>query len=748
MNLREALQNTGALQRGSRVQTGDGFPFDGGLNLTDPPNQLAPGQLLGCKNYEPSVRGGYSRVQGYERFDGQTSPTDARFIVVQFDASADPLIIGGETFRLYQQSTTTLLATGVVYYVKYTNSPTDTEGYLVIEWTSGFEAVVDANNILDNDIFINSTNPPGSPVARALAAWVDDAPTDDLRQEFEKGKTAFLRIAIQEVGVKDAGFGAPSGPVRGVHIYKENVYAFRDITVGELTQGAMFRASADGWDRVFLGETYFFDQGLVEITEGMTLTDVTTVKQLVVRRVVVEEGVWGRNAKGYIVTTVADPGFVWTPNEDMFIGAVKHARFLDQDLNTLPAGGYYRFRNHNFLGAEDQYRMYGVNGVGQAFEFEELEADGSKPLFVPIRTGMETDTPTHLAVHNDHLVLAFPGGSIQNSGYQQPLNWNPITGADERSAGDNVTEMIEETNNTLVIATRRNTYLFYGDVVENFQFRIYTPNTGMIPKTVGRIGQTIYLDDRGFTTLRATASFGNFQANSISDRILPLVQRVLRESIPVGTIISRSKNLYRVFFSNGRFLSIGSRPGNKLTGWMTGQVLEQPYCLTSNEIEQELTEGGLYAERLFMGCENGYVYELDKGRSYDGQTIEGFLRLAYHMSRSPERYKRYRRAQIDLDVVGPTTILAAVDFNFGNREGQTEEPSEFFGSGGFWDVSNWDEFVWSKSAFDQLVIKVEGSGYNVGLFFYTSADDEDSHTLYGVAMQMSMRRINRGTQEG
>ena len=41
--------------------------------------------------------------------------------------------------------------------------------------------------------------------------------------------------------------------------------------------------TADGWDRVFLGETYFFDQGLVEITEGMTLTDVTTVKQLVDR---------------------------------------------------------------------------------------------------------------------------------------------------------------------------------------------------------------------------------------------------------------------------------------------------------------------------------------------------------------------------------------------------------------------------------------------------------------------------------
>jgi hypothetical protein len=89
----------------------------------------------------------------------------------------------------------------------------------------------------------------------------------------------------------------------------------------------------------------------------------------------------------------------------------------DKVAITLPAGGRYEFLNHNFYGLASSYRMYGVNGVGRAFEF-----DGT--TFTPIRSGMAVDTPHRIAEHYNHLFLAFPGGQLQNSSIGAPLDWS------------------------------------------------------------------------------------------------------------------------------------------------------------------------------------------------------------------------------------------------------------------------------------------------------------------------------------
>ena len=49
--------------------------FEGGLDLETPGLSVQPGRMLSCKNYEIDTLGGYSRVEGYERFDGQPSPS-------------------------------------------------------------------------------------------------------------------------------------------------------------------------------------------------------------------------------------------------------------------------------------------------------------------------------------------------------------------------------------------------------------------------------------------------------------------------------------------------------------------------------------------------------------------------------------------------------------------------------------------------------------------------------------------------
>jgi|TARA_R100000656_G_scaffold96826_1_gene70296 hypothetical protein len=62
------------------------FPFEGGVNITDPAMSLEPGELIAADNFEIDLRGRYSRVEGYERFDGQTLPSEITLYRIPFIA--------------------------------------------------------------------------------------------------------------------------------------------------------------------------------------------------------------------------------------------------------------------------------------------------------------------------------------------------------------------------------------------------------------------------------------------------------------------------------------------------------------------------------------------------------------------------------------------------------------------------------------------------------------------------------------
>lgn len=55
----------------------DTIILDGGLDLITPTLRLKPGVLSDSSNFEVAVAGGYARIEGYERFDGQAAPSSA-----------------------------------------------------------------------------------------------------------------------------------------------------------------------------------------------------------------------------------------------------------------------------------------------------------------------------------------------------------------------------------------------------------------------------------------------------------------------------------------------------------------------------------------------------------------------------------------------------------------------------------------------------------------------------------------------
>ena len=52
--------------------------------MVDPSLSLEPGELIAANNFEIDIRGRYRRIDGYERFDGQTLPSEITFYRIPF----------------------------------------------------------------------------------------------------------------------------------------------------------------------------------------------------------------------------------------------------------------------------------------------------------------------------------------------------------------------------------------------------------------------------------------------------------------------------------------------------------------------------------------------------------------------------------------------------------------------------------------------------------------------------------------
>lgn len=703
MDLGTALSQSSAFKVKNSVVATDYYPFKGGLDLMDPPMSVPPGALVGCQNFEPAIRGGYRRVDGYERFDGHSSPSDATFVTLKLNTVAGIAV---------SSTATQGAVSGKVAYVDAANLAVVVVGVTGGAYVFG-NVTIGANTFSITDTFDNA------------------GATTALTATYQLQKFLYLQQSIAAL---------PHAVVLGVFPYLNTVYAI----ASDGTRGHLYVATSTGWSEIALGIKVLFTAGVYASSmeppaEGTVCTGMTSGATFTIQRINATSGTWGTDAAGWIVTSaITGTPVVGETFKDS--GGTVLFTYQSNAAQTLPASGVYEFRVYNFNASQNPstgYRLYAVNGVGQGFEFE-----GTQKVFCNIDTGMSPDVPTHLEIHASYLFFSFAGGSLQNSGFQLPLNWNPVFGASERSVGENVTFLKEDVSETLVIGTIKRVWTLTGISTELFQIQVYAANTGAITRTVEQPAKIIFMEDRGFTSFAASQEFGDFEASSLSDAIQTLATSLAVNDTPVGAIVTRSKNLYRIAFSSGTVLALGMNAKGQFTGWTQCGYPIDPVLYICGYTQQS---GAPQVERAFMADATGMVYEIDKGWTFDGQAVQAFLKLAYYSSKSPDVYKRYRRLRTDLRPEGWLSLTLAVDFDYGNRTAQNNFPLQFTTPGGFWDVSIWDTFLWDSPQYTQAVMKVEGEGYNIGLFFSSSGATDFPYTLYGASLQWSRRIINRNT---
>lgn len=682
------------------------FPLLGGLDQASGALSIPPGRVIGCLNHE-CVSRGYARTEGYERIDGRAAPSEATFHTLTFTAGA------------------------VAFAANMT----------VLGNTSGATARVVAAARLDSGTFgagaagtlavdnVVGTFQTGEllRVAGVTHATLDAPPAlsdrlvDDDHDDWFAASVEYRRSLI----AKPPGAGA----VRGVLWYDGALHSWRDNAAQ--TAGILHRASTAGWAPVDLGRLlYFTGGGPYQIMAGDSIVGDQSGATATVRYVAQDAvGDWAdSNATGVLVI---DNLVGVIEDESISVGANLGIAAIGAASApaSFPAGGRYEFDIFNFYGSIGFERAYGVNGVGPAFEF-----DGDS--IIPILTGMPDDRPFLITEHRNHLFLGFPKGSLQHSELGEPRSFDARFGAAELGMGHELTNIVGNTSASLIVTTDTSTAVLTGNDSSDWVLEGLNKDAGAKLRTAQQVGKVVYLDNVGLRSIEASSAYGNFKMGVYTALISTELENKRKAGVtPVGSCVIKSKDQYLLFFSDGSGISVYF--GRKNPECM---LFEYPFVVTCLHLAE--VDG---VERLFAGGDDGFVYEINKGTSFDGAEIEAFLALPFGFQGDPRALKRYHKAAFEIIAGARSDISFMAQFDYGSDYQQFVEQSslEVSGEGGLWGIPAWGDFVWSAPASATAEVWLNGVGANMGLIVKSSSSRMKSYVLQGVTLMFSLRGRKR-----
>jgi len=666
----------------------DTILLGGGWDQITPALSVSPGRFSAGLNYECATNGGYTRILGYERYDGQAKPSDAVYRLVYVDAFTNTPVAGDTITGGTSGATGVVLAVGADY-VAYTK--------LVGAFTTGETISVGAT-------LIGTTVVPTAAVSALNHVIYTAAAADSCRADI---------TAVPG-----------SGSCLGGVLYGDVTYAFRANAGG--TAVGLYKSSAAGWVQVpFFNEVYF-TAGTNQPADGDTLTQggVTAT----IQRVALESGAWlgGTAAGRFIVTTPSGGNFA--------SGAATAGASTTITLSgvetaiTLATGGKFECVIGNFTGSASTRRVYGCDGINRGFEF-----DGT--TLVPINTGFTVDTPKHVRVARGYLMFTI-GSSLTGCSPLLPYDWSAANGAWEIATGNTLTGLIvlrgASGNMSVLAASQTDTMILYGTDATNFDLIPFEDGGGAIDHTMANMADAYMMDSSGVVSLQATQAFGNFASSTITNN----VQKYIKEKRTRAScsIVDRPKSQYRLFFTDGDALFITIVNG-KLVGSAPMAMPNTAYqCFAGKYSDGE--------EASFMCTTDGYVMHMEKGTSFDGAAIDGYVSLVFNHTRSSRIIKSYSKCAVNISGGGYKSIDFSYTLGYGASEIAHNGTQAYVSnvSRMQWDAFTWDAFVWDGQDLTPRECEMEGDACNVSLTFKSGTNYTESFTIDAATLHYTLRR--------
>lgn len=271
-----------------------------------------------------------------------------------------------------------------------------------------------------------------------------------------------------------------------------------------------------------------------------------------------------------------------------------------------------------------------------------------------------------------------------------------------------------------------------------------TPIIKSVTKNIGCVsgnsiqeigGDLIFLAPDGLRTVAGTARIDDVELGSISRKILPLVDDILRNfaNYIISSTVIRERSQYRLFYyqsgqaNSGQKGIIGtfkySSEGIPAFEWSETKGLPVKF------ITSDLNSSG--TEFIYHSDESGYVYQHDTGNSFDGSNVEaefqtpdmdygdnGLRKSLYAIKANirPEGVQNDLNLRIRYDFES-SEVPQPGNFAVGNLSSASLFGSALFGTG-----------IFGATTLPSKRITVTGSGFSNNFKFFSN----DSNAPYSV----------------
>jgi hypothetical protein len=388
-------------------------------------------------------------------------------------------------------------------------------------------------------------------------------------------------------------------------------------------------------------------------------------------------------------------------------------------LNPLTGNQMVRHWRENFIasggaGARGIF-SYIVDGANDPIEFDPVAE-----TFNSFTTG-SPGFPFLVIAYKNHLFLGYAGGNFIWSDTGKPADYTGgAAGAGEAAMPDEITDWVLTPGGTLAIFCDDRTEILAGDNAPSspFQKQVHSSTSGAKGRTVQQLGEPIFLDNQDVTFLQRTQAFGDARQLHRCSAVL------------------RSKGQYLLFLQDGTILR-ATFVGQQFMGWGTSSFGPGvvPFC-------SHAEEGSNDVERLFVGADNGFIYELEMGRSWDGANMPWALRIAFHHLGSPNLQKQFHRAIVEGTAEEDCEMFLLPDFEYSNNEEAPyaeAERLEILAQGSYYDVGQWDQDQMDRAFTYKQSVPIVGVGTNGTVVFTGESDRMRSHTIEAVSFIFTLR---------
>ena len=308
-------------------------------------------------------------------------------------------------------------------------------------------------------------------------------------------------------------------------------------------------------------------------------------------------------------------------------------------------------------------------------------------------------------------------------------NFTSAAGSGTISLEENVTGLIVY-REQLIVFTRRKIYRITGNTIADFVLQPITLDIGCVSSgTVQEVGgDVMFMAPDGLRLLSATDRIGDFGLSTASKSIQDVMTNFTSSHTSFASCVIRGKSQYRVFgyspsVSSGSARGIlGTQFSDQSSEGMAWSRLRgfNVYAVDSYYDDSEV-------EVVVFSNNNGYVYRMESGSSFDGANIRATFSTPHFSLNDPRLRKTVYKLTTYVDPRGSVSGTAAAKFDF--AQPNTPEPAPIsFNNGAASTASFYGDAAYGTATYGGKLVNVftnqlVGAGNSVSIQFVFDGTD-------------------------